>query len=575
MSVGDDDTLKNLTDVKTEARTGSVVGFELTSSQKIAFDKIIAFLNSDIDRVFVLAGSAGTGKTTLTKIIVKYIGDMKSALPLKVCGIAPTHKAKRVLSNVLNSNKFLLIPTFTIASILGKIREHSHIGAKVFVGSDPEKLSNYQCAIIDEISMISNDDLNVVLAHSEKQGIKLILIGDNYQLPCPSQKLIRRTDKISGDAYLFRQESIAFSNCIAEVIELREIVRQVNNSPIIQLATYIRDHMNEPIDLKTIKIEGMQELEYISDPNLIYSKYIELYALNKNTRIIAYTNPKVQEHNTRIRHEFGYKSKLLKDELITGYANFGYPQPIIENGADYIVVNVTPVFKTIYAYQKLSGINVTLLRLDAQTQHHETVFIIDTTHSNNVAFMDELVLRAETVNAMGSTKKDFKLYHEFKNYTVFMEDIYKYGEYIYNESVFKQTHPLLFTRVSDIYDPVTKKILDPLSHVHTKFVEVYGEEFILNRIADTAKYTSDSETFADGYKVIEKDIDYGYAMTTHKSQGSTYHTVFVDDQDFRKLTNRWNPKYNLYENRIREQNQLKYVAYTRPSTRLLILTLFY
>ena len=541
-------------------------GFELTISQQSAFDKIIIFLESAKDHVFVLVGSAGTGKTTLTKSVIGFICNTRS--DLKVCGVAPTHKAKRVLSNVLNFNKFLVIPTFTISSVLGKIREHSHIGAKVFRGSDPEKLANFQCIIIDEVSMISNEDLNIIIGYVEKNHIKLILIGDNYQLPCPSQKLSRRRDAV-GNAYLYRQDSIAFSNCIGEVIELREIVRQASTSPIIQVATYIRDHMDEQHDILQI----CPQLEYVSDPDIIYKRYIELYNLNKNTRIIAYTNLKVAEHNNRIRRAFGYKSKLLEGELITGYSNFGYPQQIIENGADYIVTNVTQTHKTICTYPKLSGINVAFTRLDSVvSQQQSIIFMIDIAHSNNTEFMDELVYRAEAVNARGSSKIDFKRYHEFKNYTVFMEDIYKYGNDIHTENVFKQSHPLLFTKVSDIYDPLTKKIVDPLSHVHIKIVETYGEDFILGRIEDTTKYTSDSETFADGYKVIEKDIDYGYSMTTHKSQGSTYHTVFVDDPDFRKLTNRWNPRHNLYENRTREQNQLKYVAYTRPSDQLIIIT---
>lgn len=59
--------------------------------------------------------------------------------------------------------------------------------------------------------------------------------------------------------------------------------------------------------------------------------------------------------------------------------------------------------------------------------------------------------------------------------------------------------------------------------------------------------------------VIVKDLDYGYAITGHKSQGSTYSHVFVMEND---INNNWVMK---------ERNQIKYVAITRPSISATIL----
>lgn len=53
--------------------------------------------------------------------------------------------------------------------------------------------------------------------------------------------------------------------------------------------------------------------------------------------------------------------------------------------------------------------------------------------------------------------------------------------------------------------------------------------------------------------VIAKDMDYGYAITGHKSQGSTYNHCFVMEND-------------IHENWVvRERNQIFYVAMSRPS----------
>jgi exodeoxyribonuclease-5 len=61
-------------------------------------------------------------------------------------------------------------------------------------------------------------------------------------------------------------------------------------------------------------------------------------------------------------------------------------------------------------------------------------------------------------------------------------------------------------------------------------------------------------------KGANKGIDYGYAITTHKSQGSTYNNVFIDETDMD--TNSKNS----------ERNSLKYVALSRPRTKAFVLT---
>lgn len=65
---------------------------ELSESQKSAFDYIIE--NLPIKKVILLEGSAGTGKTTLTKYICNYYNEKKNTM---VCAIAPTHKSKKVI----------------------------------------------------------------------------------------------------------------------------------------------------------------------------------------------------------------------------------------------------------------------------------------------------------------------------------------------------------------------------------------------------------------------------------------------------------------------------------------------
>lgn len=61
-------------------------------------------------------------------------------------------------------------------------------------------------------------------------------------------------------------------------------------------------------------------------------------------------------------------------------------------------------------------------------------------------------------------------------------------------------------------------------------------------------------------EVIAKDLDYGYAITAHKSQGSTYEHVHILYDDI----------YMSYK--IKERNQILYVSLTRPTTTATLLS---
>lgn len=67
-----------------------------------------------------------------------------------------------------------------------------------------------------------------------------------------------------------------------------------------------------------------------------------------------------------------------------------------------------------------------------------------------------------------------------------------------------------------------------------------------------AKFYLLQDVFLRDKKALKKDLDYGYAITVHKAQGSTYDHVFVDERDLSKNSD------------IVERNKLRYVALSRP-----------
>ena len=64
----------------------------------------------------------------------------------------------------------------------------------------------------------------------------------------------------------------------------------------------------------------------------------------------------------------------------------------------------------------------------------------------------------------------------------------------------------------------------------------------------------------NGRTIKNKAIDYSYAITVHKSQGSTYNNVFVSEADINNNSN------------TRNRNQLKYVALSRASETAVVIT---
>ncbi|MEM1097110.1 MAG: ATP-dependent RecD-like DNA helicase, partial [Bacteroidota bacterium] len=91
--------------------------------------------------------------------------------------------------------------------------------------------------------------------------------------------------------------------------------------------------------------------------------------------------------------------------------------------------------------------------------------------------------------------------------------------------------------------------------LHEDAVQDYRDR--LKEYRDEAKTKG---TWSRYYKLAEAfaDVEPCYAMTVHKSQGSTFHTVYVDHRD-------------LMACRTDERQALTYVAVTRPSHRLALL----
>ena len=170
------------------------------------------------ERFSVIAGYAGTGKTTLVKFLVSALETHFHINPNKdICYAAYTGKACQVLQK--KGNK----PVKTLHKLLWDFKP---IGEKKF-RRVPIIPLEYKIVIIDECSMIDAEILNELGSHRE---CHFIFLGDPGQLPPVSK------DKQKGQTgYDLLQNPHIF---------LDEVMRQAQESEIIKLSMDVREGKN-------------------------------------------------------------------------------------------------------------------------------------------------------------------------------------------------------------------------------------------------------------------------------------------------------------------------------------------
>lgn len=156
---------------------------KLNKDQETAAQALVTYLTTDTEELFFsLTGDPGTGKTFMLKEALN-----RSKIDLtKVTGATIAHAAKNVLKSALQSE----INCFTVAQWLGLKMQYEKDGTIIF---KPDKravkhIQQYEFAILDEASMINDELFKLILKEVIDNNIKLIIVGDIYQLPPVGQE---------------------------------------------------------------------------------------------------------------------------------------------------------------------------------------------------------------------------------------------------------------------------------------------------------------------------------------------------------------------------------------------------
>lgn len=458
----------------------------LTKMQEQAARELFDYLLGKTDKdMYLLEGYAGTGKTyTISTVVEMFLTSVKFS---EVAVTAPVNKAVKILRNTAQYTDTRL-SYLTVHSLLGLKPKVSYNGEIEYVEDtyNEPKITGMNVLILDEVSMLNDELFGKIYDYVADGSLKVIFVGDPAQIP-PVKSKGHRSGADSIPLTVAGQETYNIG-----VVRLTEIIRQAGDSPIITLATDLRNNLlnRKPIvhDFEALQPNGAGiKFLSITDNKSELRQIVNMWFTSQHfensadfAKIVAWRNDTVDKFNSIVRNmRYGKEAgsicvgeKLLAD------------QPII----------------------------------DADDFEKRMLFTVN----------DEFIVESFEIKEREVKGVALKYYWA----TVF-------------------------------YDDGAKQFREKIRILHEDSFQQYAE--MLATMLEIAKaktkegkgltYWKEFYSFQENFAVVK----YNYAITAHKSQGSTYRNVLVVESDIDANSN------------LRERNRIKYTAVTRPSTTLLVI----
>ena len=367
---------------------------KLTTSQENVLKKILDFVDGEEERVFILKGYAGTGKTTLMRFLIQALKEKKQNYRL----LASTGRAAKVLANLSDSNG----QTSTIHSLIysfnglnKEVEEKEPVADKtgqLFLVFEPVQLNIEKTPetvyIVDEASMVSDVEtkdvtqakfgngrlLKELLDYDPRPDSKFIFVGDPCQLP--------PIEEYYSPALMkeYFEDTFAIK---AEEAQLTEIMRQQGVSGIVDASKLIRKMYNAAPESALMyggqKLWGNLPFRRYKDIQLhpqledMLDDYVEKVRKNglNSAVCICKSNSACSKLSAVIRSKIGYadgriqKGDLLlviQNNMMTGLMNGD--MVTVEEISPKFVTRARLTFRQVKVKELFTGITYTTLMIE-------------------------------------------------------------------------------------------------------------------------------------------------------------------------------------------------------------------
>ena len=533
----------------------------LTEEQQKIYDELIKFIKSDKEQQLILSSSAGTGKTTL---VTKIINDsLKNKLCNRIVIATPTHKSL----SLAKSKLFSTSSTSTISNNIDIMTIHRLLNYQKSIDSSGEvyygkngadtNWSIYQLVLIDECSMLSMqiiDDIETELKKPKNSKLKVIYSGDFAQLPPVNEQFPKIFTKKIKTLTL---EKIIRTNS-QSIMQLSNAHRKWIASNKDEDMPYLSDYVS-----KNINLHSQKSLDKWLDK---FIKYIKEGGTSKdetdnmnNNIILTWTNKKCNKYNDYVRHKMFNKQVLDKYEIGEILIFSDFHRVLLRSVKDEEDKEGTTETNKIISFYTSEQIKLHGIKQDKlQFERIKNLKSVDLPEDISTKFI-------KTITSINKILTETTL-------NVYYMDIQKLSELkdkdapVYKVLCIHQNSETDYNKLKDYFEEQMIK----LKNSCYKMVD----ELKTPKNTDTSSFNM---TKADYLGVIEKKINriwkdwqsqvidrfaqlnYGYAITVHKSQGSTFMNVFIDIQD-------------IFENKNQpERLKCLYTAITRSSHSLELL----
>ena len=350
--------------------------FQPTLKQNIVLQQLSEFIFSKTpNALYLLKGYAGTGKTSIVGTIVTNLWKAKKSAVL----MAPTGRAAKVISNYSKKE------AFTIHKKIYFPKKDRGGGVKFVLQPNKHKNTIF---IVDEASMIPDtpgdsklfengsllDDL-MQYVYSGHQ-CKLLLIGDTAQLPPVKLDLSPALDE--------HKLALNYNKEVTKM-ELDEVMRQEQDSGILENATFLREALSSVIhDSFKFDLNGFKDIVRLVDGYDIMDAINDAYSHlgNEETAIIVRSNKRANLYNQQIRSRILFNEHELTagDYLMVVKNNYFWIKPTTEAGfiANGDIIEVLEIFsiKELYGF-RFAEVKIRMVDYP-KMKPFETVLLLDT-----------------------------------------------------------------------------------------------------------------------------------------------------------------------------------------------------